>query len=261
MNAIRGNIALFLIIMSGCATVGPGQAGVLWRASSGTQNKIYGEGLHPVAKWNKMYVYDLKSMDQDEPLSAITVNGLTLTLNTSLRYHLLPNEVLAVHEQVGQNYYQKLIRPSLLAETRRIFAQYTPEQIYSTKRAAIEREVRDALNASAGGRYVMADAFLIRGVELPAAIRAAIDRKLVTEQQFLQMGAQLALAKATAEQKQIEARGIADYNNTVKASLSPSLVEFERVKSISQLALSPNAKAVVIGPSTGSTPLLVETPR
>lgn len=260
MNFLNSSIALLLLVLSGCATVGPGQVGVLWHAFGGTEQTVYGEGKHAVAKWNKMYVYDLKTMTQDEPLSALTVDGLLLTMGTSLRYRLIPNDVLAVHKQVGQTYYLKIIKPSLLSEARRIFAQYTSEQIYSTKRGAIEREVRDALNAFVQGRYVAIEAFQIRDVDLPVAIRGAIDAKLVAEQQLFQTKYQLALAKAMADQKQVEARGIADYNNTVKASLNPPLLEFERVQGMSQLARSANAKTVVIGPSSGSHPVLVGTP-
>jgi regulator of protease activity HflC (stomatin/prohibitin superfamily) len=160
---------------------------------------------------------------------------------------------------VGPNYYQKLLRPSLLAEARRVLAQYTAEQIYSSRRVAIECEVRDALNAMTRGRYVTVDAFLIREVDLPLALRAAIEQKLVTEQQLFTKKYQLALTKATAEQKQIEAHGVADYNNTVKASLSTPLLEFERIQAMSQLARAPNAKTVVIGSRTGATPLLLES--
>jgi len=259
MNILNSSVAMLLLIVGGCATVGPGQVGVLWRASGGTQDNVYGEGKHPVAKWNKMYVYDLKTMNQDEALSALTIDGLDVKLGTSLRYRLIPNDVLAVHKQVGQTYYQKIVKPSLLSESRRILARYTSEQIYSTKRAAIEQEVRDALNAFVNGRYVAIEAFLIREVELPVAIRGAIDAKLVAEQQLLQTKYQLALAKAAAEQKKAEADGIANYNNTVKGSLNPSLLEFERVRGMAQLARSPNAKTVVIGPSKGAAPVLVDS--
>lgn len=259
MNLLKSSLLLFLIASSACATVGPGNVGVLWRAFGGTQEEVYGEGKYAVARWNKMYVYDLKTMTQDEALSAITVEGLQLALGTSLRYRLLPNDVVPLHKQVGQAYYDKLVKPRFLAETRRIFARYSPEQIYLTKRAAIEQEVVEAMNGLSGGRYVTIESFLIRDVTLPAPIRVAIDQKLVTEQLLLSTKYQMALAKANADLKQIEAGAIAAYNNTVRASLSAPLLDFERIQGMSQLSRSPNAKTVVIGPNTGSAPVLVES--
>jgi regulator of protease activity HflC (stomatin/prohibitin superfamily) len=261
MNPIKSIFALLILIASGCATVGPGQVGVLWRVSSGTQAAVYGEGLYPVARWNKMYVYDLKSKNQDEILSAITINGLSITLGTSLRYSLLPRDIVGMHQQIGQNYYQTFVKPTLLSAARRILAQYTPEQIYVTKRAGIEREVREAISAFTGGRYVLIEAFLIREVELPLLVRAAIDLKLATEQKVLQMQHNLALARAAAELKQVEAMALAAYNNTVRGSLSLPLIEYERVMGLGQVARSPNAKTVVIGPTTVPSPVLIETQR
>lgn len=259
MNILKSCVVLCLVLGgSGCATVGPGQVGVLWRASGGTEETPYGEGRHPVAKWNKLYVYDLKIMNQDETITALAVNGLSVTLGTSLRYRLVRNDILDVHLRVGQDYYQKLVKPALLSQARRILAQYTPEQIYSSKRAMIEREVREALNTTTGGHDVVFETFLIREVELPVAVRAAIDAKLVSEQQLQQMQYTLAITRAAADQKQIEAQGVAAYNNTVKASLSTPLLDYERIRGLQQLARSPNAKSVVIG---SNTPVTIESPR
>jgi hypothetical protein len=93
MNAYRlvsmGRIVFVFLMMgaaAGCATtVGPGRVAVLWRASNGTQSNTYGEGLHYIAPWNNLYVYDLRSMSHDEVLDVIAVNGLGIKLDASVR--------------------------------------------------------------------------------------------------------------------------------------------------------------------------------
>jgi len=155
-----------------------GQTGVLWRASSGTQSKTYGEGLHTLAPWNDMYVYDLRSMSRDELLDVIAVNGLGIKLDTSVRYHLSPGEVVAVQQEIGPHYYKTIIEPVLRSEARRVLGRYTPEEIYSTKRDLIEREIREGLRAKIEGKHITLEAVLIRNVELPETIRKAIDQKL-----------------------------------------------------------------------------------
>src|SRR4051794_37398430 len=90
-----------LLIASSCAAVGPGQAGVLWRATNGTQPTIYREGLHPIAGLDRMYVYDLRSQSRDEQLSVMTINGLGVKLNATVIFHVMPTEVVAIHEEIG----------------------------------------------------------------------------------------------------------------------------------------------------------------
>lgn len=266
MNAsriLRGLLQPALIVgaMTGCTTtIGPGQVGVLWRASNGTQPATYGEGLHTVAPWNELYVYDLKSMSHDEVLHVIAVNGLGIKLDASVRYHLNPAEVVTLQKEIGADYYQKILEPVLRSEARRVLGRYTPEEIYSTKRDLIEREIREGLRAKIEGKHLVLEAVLIRNVELPDAIAHAIDQKLAAEQEVLKMKYILEVAQASAEQRRVEAHGIADYNRIVSASLSPPVLEFERIQELNKLAASANAKTVVMGPGAGVSPVLVSAP-
>jgi regulator of protease activity HflC (stomatin/prohibitin superfamily) len=249
------------LVAAGCATtVGPGHAGVLWRASSGTQPTSYSEGLYYLAPWNQLYVYDLRSTSHDEVLDIIAVNGLGIKLDASVRYHLAAGEIVALQKEIGPEYYQKILEPVLRSEARRVLGRYTPEEIYSTKRDLIEREIREGLKTKIEGKHLVLEAILIRNVELPEAIRHAIDQKLSAEQDVLRMKYVLEVAKSVAEQRRIEAQGIADYNNVVAASLTPPVLEFERIQQLNRLAASSNAKTVVIGPGAGNTPVLLSAP-
>ena len=248
-------------LFGGCGTViGPGRVGVLWRASGGTQAETFGEGLCYVAPWNDLSIYDLRSMSHDEVLTVIAVNGLSIKLDASVRYHLEPKEIVALQREIGPEYYQKILEPVLRSDARRVIGRYTPEEIYSTKRDVIEREIREGLRTKIEGKHLVLEAVLIRNVELPSAIRQAIDQKLAAEQDVLKMKYVIEVTKEHADEKRIEAQGIADYNRTVAASLSPAILEFTRIQELNKLAASQNAKTVVIGPG-GQTPLMMSTPR
>jgi regulator of protease activity HflC (stomatin/prohibitin superfamily) len=141
-----------------------------------------------------------------------------------------------------------------------VFGRYTPEEIYSTKRDLIEREIREGLRTKIEGKHIVLEAILIRNVQLPDTISHAIDQKLAAEQEVLKMKYVLEVAKSAAEQKRVEAQGIADYNRTVATSLTPPILEFERIQELEKLAASPNAKTVVIGPGAGTPSVLLPTP-
>jgi prohibitin 2 len=264
MNAHRmlwlGGIVAVLF-SSGCATtVGPGRVGVLWRASDGTQTPAYSEGLYYIAPWNDFYVYDLRSQSHDEMLDVIAVNGLAIKLDASVRYHLNPKGIVQLQREIGPDYYHTILEPVLRSEARRVFGRYTPEEIYSTKRDLIEREIREGLRSKIEGKHIDLEAVLIRNIELPDAIRHAIDQKLAAEQEVLKMKYVLDVAKASAEQRRIEAQGIADYNQVISASLSQPMLEFDRIQELNRLAASNNAKTVVIGPGGGNAPVLLSAP-
>ena len=247
-----------LFFLTACTTIGPGRAGLLWRASSGSEPRVYGEGLYSVAPWNQMDVYDLRSMNRDEKLTVIAVNGLAMQLDASVRYRVVPEELVALQQEIGPRYFETILEPVLRSEARRVIGRYTPEELYSTKRDLIEREIREELRQKIAGRHLVLEAVLIRNIELPPPIREAIDKKLAAEQEVLKMKYLLEIAKATAEQQRIEAQGIADYNRTITSSLSVQILDFERIQQMGKLADSPNAKTVVLG--TGEGHVLLSTP-
>ncbi len=243
--------SLFLWV-SGCATVtvGPGEIGVLWTQNGGTQPGTYGEGVHSVSSGDVVSIYDLRTMSRGVALDVIASNGLGIKLDASVLFHLEPKEVVQLQTETGPEYYAKIIEPVLRSEARRVIGQYTPEEIYSTKRELIEKEIHDGLAKKITGRHIALEAVLIRDVTLPDAIERAIDQKLQAEQEVLKMKYVLEVAKSKAEEQRVEAQGIADYNRTVASSLTPSILEFQRTQQLGQLATSANAKTVVMGPGT-----------
>lgn len=253
---------LFLVLaplISDCATVSPGRVGVLWTVGSGTQMETYGEGEHLMWPWDKVAVYDLRSQSHDEALTVIAVNGLAITLDASIRYHIIPTEVVALQKEIGPDYYGVILEPVLRSEARRVIGRYTPEEIYSTRRDVIERETREGVQSKITGKHIELEAILIRNVELPEAIRVAIARKLEAEQEVFKMKFVLEQAKLVAEQRAIEAKGIADYNQIVSGSISPAILDFEKIQALEKLALSSNAKTVVMGPGSTPSEILLQT--
>jgi regulator of protease activity HflC (stomatin/prohibitin superfamily) len=254
-------VILPVVLLAGCATVnvGPGQLGVLWSENGGTQPQIYAEGAHNVGSGDVMNIYDVRTTNHDEPLDVIASNGLGIKLDASVLYHANGNEVVALQREIGPDYYVKIIEPVLRSEARRVMGQYTPEEIYSTKRDLIERQIFDGLTRKIAGRHVVLEAVLIKDVQLPDAIERAIDQKLQAEQEVLKMKYVLDVAKSKADEQRIAAQGIADYNHTVASSLSPAILEFQRTQQLGQLATSPNAKTVVMGPGTNPNVTLAAT--
>jgi regulator of protease activity HflC (stomatin/prohibitin superfamily) len=252
MTLTKPAMLMSFLLFSGCsaALVGPGRVGVLWSQNGGTQPQIYPEGGHSIAAGNELTIYDLRTMSHIEVLNVIASNGLNIKLNASVRYHLLPAEVVALQKEIGQEYYPIILDPALRSEARRVIGQYTPEEVYSTKRDLIEHEIHEGMAKKIAGKHVVLEAVLILDVQLPDAIGRAIDQKLQAEQEVLRMKYVLEVAKSQAEERRIEAQGIADYNRTIASSLSPAILEFQRIQQLGQLASSANAKTVVMGPGT-----------
>jgi regulator of protease activity HflC (stomatin/prohibitin superfamily) len=131
--------------------------------------------------------YTVRSQERAEQLDVLSSDGLRIVLDTSVRFHVIPGEVVALDRELGQDYYGVLIGPTLRSQARRVVGRFRPEEIYSTQRELIEKQIREGIDAAIKGRHVELEAVLIRNVTLPGPIQSAINDKLEKEQAALKM--------------------------------------------------------------------------
>jgi regulator of protease activity HflC (stomatin/prohibitin superfamily) len=98
---------------------------------------------------------------------------------------------------------------------------------------------------------------LVRNVELPPAVRLAVERKLTLLEEEKAYQYRIGIEKQEAERKAIEAEGIRRYQDVIKQSLTEDLLRWQGVQATKELASSPNAKTVVIGSGKDGLPLIL----
>lgn len=238
-------------------TIHSGEAGVLYRWVSGTDmSNIYGEGLHIMWPWNRMYVYNVRLQTEQRQYSLLTQGGLPVDLEIAVRYkpdlRLLP----LLHVTVGPEYLDKIVFPETEAVLRRAVGQYAPEEVYTSRRGFLESIVVNSLT-NVEDRYVIIDDVLVRNVELPPAVRLAVERKLTLLEEEKAYQYRIGIEKQEAERKAIEAEGIRRYQDIVKQSLTEDLLRWQGVQATKELASSPNAKTVVIGAGKDGLPIIL----
>ena len=102
-----------------------------------------------------MYVYDVRVLDGPERLSILASNGLSVGLDVSIRFRPMASELPPLHQEIGPNYYAKIIKPTIRAEVRKIVGQFTPEEIYSTKRQELETAIIGGIETALEDKHVI----------------------------------------------------------------------------------------------------------
>ena len=203
----RWMVVLAAMSSSGCAymTVQSGQVGVVW-TTHGVDKQVYKEGQYVVGFFDQPTVYDSRSQGRDEQLEVLAANGLQIQLDASVRYHIIPDEVVDLDHDLGIHYYALLLGPTLRSQARRVVGRYQPEEIYSTQRDTIEREIREGVEKAIKGRHIELEAVLIRNVTLPGVIQTAINNKLEAEQSSLKMKFIIEKTRQEADQDLIKSK-------------------------------------------------------
>ncbi|MFC1679016.1 prohibitin family protein [Elusimicrobiota bacterium] len=239
-------------------SIHPGDVGVLWRRlGAGTViEKVYGEGFHIILPINKMYIYTIRKQQYTDSIDVLTLDGLTLNVQYTTRYFLKRETVPVLHQRVGPNYVNVVVRPDVKAVIRTLFGQYKPEEIYTSQKA-IQEAVSDLSKSRLAARFVTLDDVPIEKITLPLKISAAIEAKLVHQQADSAYVYRLSIAQKEAARLKIESAGWEVYNNTVNRSLTPSVLSWRGIQATQDLAKSANSKVVVIGAGKSGLPIIL----
>jgi regulator of protease activity HflC (stomatin/prohibitin superfamily) len=261
-------------------TVPSGEVGVLWKRFGGgtvlDPRKLKNEGFNLILPWNRVFLYDLRLQSFTESYNAISSDGVSLTASVIVRFRLQRDAVPVLHQAIGPNYVQVLALPGIGSLTREVIAQYTAEQVYSTARQEIQDKIRslveerlsekmmehageegeESYHVSMSSVLILYD-ILVTGIELPAAIVTAINRK--TEQYYIaeEYKFRVEREKRESERKKIEAEGIRDFQQTVSQGISDSYLRWRGIEATLQLSQSTNAKTVIIGNGKDGLPVIL----
>ena len=245
---------IFLIVMwKSSVTIKAGEGGVLFKTfGNGIElDNVYGEGFHIMAPWNKMITYEVRQQEAMEKMAVLSSNGLEISVEVSTWYQPLYNKLPQLHQEKGQDYLNRVVRPSIRSATRSVIGRYTPEEIYSSKRDVIQSEIYEETKKILDKQFIQMNEVLVRDITLPATIKTAIESKLKQEQESLEYEFKLQKAQKEAEKVMIEAKGKAEANRILNASLTQNILQEKGIEATLELAKSPNSKVVVVGGKDG----------
>ncbi|AXT49379.1 prohibitin family protein [Aquimarina sp. BL5] len=253
-------VLTIVFISKSTVTIGSGEAGVLYKTFGGgvvTDEAPLGEGFHLVLPWDKVIVYEVRQQEVFEKMQVLSSNGLEIKLDASAWFQPQYEKLGLLHQQKGENYVQRILLPTIRSAARSVVGRYTPEQLYSSKRDVIQKEIYEETKKIVGDQYVQLNEVLVRDVTLPPTIKEAIERKLKQEQESLEYEFKLTKAQKEAERQKIDAEGKAIANQILSASLTDKILKEKGIQATLELAKSSNSKVVIVGSGKDGMPLIL----
>ena len=254
-----GAIAFLLVILlfSAVTKVGTGHVGVLTLFGKVQAGDTLGEGIHLINPLKTNNELSIQTQTLKESASVPSSEGLMMSLDTSLIYHLNPDRAAEVFQKIGADYENVVVEPTLRSAIREATASHTANALYTGEREMVAKQIYDQVSAQLNQRGLTVENVLLRDIQLPATLKAAIEAKQQAEQESLAMNFRLQKETQEAQRKRIEAQGIRDFQQIVAQGISPQLLEWKGIEATENLAKSPNSKVVVIGNSKNGLPLIL----
>ncbi len=251
--AILGAIASFSKLV---AVIPAGNVGVVETFGSVSPAPLK-PGVHFVNPFAKIVKFSTRLRDIKETVATTSREGLSLNLDVSLQYSLNPEKAAEIYQKIGTD-EKDIVISRFRSVIRKTTSSYESKGVYTEKRQEITDRIRQELTQQVTPLGFTVEETLLRDVQLPKNLQAAIEQKLQAEQQSQQMAFVLEKERQEAQRKQIEAKGIADFQKIVSQGLTPQYLQWKNIEATEKLATSSNAKVIVIGSGEGKLPVMLQ---
>ena len=256
------------VLASSIVEIGSGEIGVKVLFGS-VKNEVLGSGLHIVNP-----LYDIKKVDVktqnytmsavhdegdkagDDAIRVLASDGLEVTIDLTVLYRVVSDDAPRLIKETGLDFKDKIVRPITRTKIRDNAVYYQAVELFSTKRDEFQQRIYKSIEDDFRKRGLMLEQLLVRNITLPNSVKASIESKINAEQDAKKMEFVLQKERQEAERKRVEAQGIADYQRIINTGLTDQQLQYEQIKAMKEIALSQNAKVIVMG--KGNAPILID---
>lgn len=255
-----GVLIVLIIITKSFVLLEPTERGVVfnkWFDKGIDTENIKESGYNLIAPWNELKVFEISEQQIEERMDVLSKDGLSITIDVSLRFRPITREIGYLYESFTNEYIENLIRPELRSAVREIIGQYTPEELYASKRQEIESKIELKTEEILKTNHIEQKALLFRSITLPQTIKTSIETKLAADQEAQKYTYLIQKEKKEAERRKIDAEGKAEANRILSASITENILKEKGISATEELAKSPNAKIIVIGGGKDGLPIIL----
>ena len=118
----------------------------------------------------------------DDSITARTSDGQEVIIDCTIIFQVDPDEAPRIFVEWQDRYIDDLIRPTLRGLIRTYVSQYKVDEVNSSKRMDLERDLTNELESLLGQRGFIMDDFLLRNISFSKEYASAVERKQVAMQ-------------------------------------------------------------------------------
>ena len=201
-------------------------------------------------------VHDEGSKAGDDAIKVLTSDGLEVTIDLTVLFRVVSSEAPRLLKETGEDFTDKIVRPITRTKIRDNAVYYQAVDLFGSKRDEFQQRIYKSIEDDFKKRGLLLEQLLVRNITLPNSVKASIESKINAEQDAKKMEFVLQKEKQEAERKRVEAQGIADYQRIINTGLTDQQLQYEQIKAMKELALSANAKVIVMGKN--GAPIIID---
>jgi prohibitin 1 len=280
-------IIMTLMLLESCVIVRPGEIGVDVHFGK-TKSKSLKPGPHHFFAifGRKIVRFDSRVTNYSQSLNFHTQEGIEVTSQITILYHIIPDSTVSIYRQLGTDYQEIVIEDNLTTILRQTGLNYKATELI-TERTAIENTVKNNMETVVGKYGFAIDLVMLKEIDLPTNITRTIEAKLNAEEtakktkidneilrnqldfqlekdmkeakleievQRITIDFSIEKQKKEAERLLIEAEAIKEQQQIINSTLTDRLIKYKSLEITRDLVKSKNTKVIV---TDGTSPVIL----
>lgn len=226
-------LVIIVVMFESVVVVEAGHRGVVLYVGA-VENRVLGEGIHFIIPFAEQVVpMEVRTLKYVANATAASNDLQEVQTTIALNYHISPSQANIIYQQLGADYADRIIAPTIQESVKASVAKFNAEELI-TKRATAKAVIAETIANTLGARNIIVETVFITDFKFSPAFASQVESKVVAFQQYLTQLNNLKAVQVIANQTVVQA------NATARSNVARANGESQAIKIItSQLKQSP----------------------
>src|SRR2546422_9032898 len=204
-------IVIIVFMIESVVVVEAGHRGVVLYVGA-VENRILGEGIHFIIPFAEQVVQlEVRTLKFQANASAASNDLQEVQTTIALNYHISPSQANLIYQQLGVDYADRIIAPTIQESVKASVAKFNAEELI-TKRAIAKAVIAQTIGNTLSARDIVVETIFITDFAFSQAFSNQIEAKVVAFQKFLTEQNNLKAIQVVANQTVVQAQAAARSN-------------------------------------------------
>ena len=209
-------VVIIVIMFESVVVVEAGHRGVVLYVGA-VENRVLGEGIHFIIPFAEQVVpLEVRTLKFQADATAASNDLQEVQTTIALNYHISPSQANIIYQQLGADYADRIIAPTIQESVKASVAKFNAEELI-TKRATAKAVIAQSIANTLGARNIVVETVFITDFQFSPAFASQVESKVVAFQKYLTEQNNLKAVQVVANQTVVQAQATAR-SNVAKAN-------------------------------------------
>jgi len=204
-------VVIIVVMFESVVVVEAGHRGVVLYVGA-VENRVLGEGIHFIIPFAEQVVpLEVRTLKYVANAAAASNDLQEVQTTIALNYHISPDKANIIYQQLGDDYADRIIAPTIQESVKASVAKFNAEELI-TKRATAKAVIAETIANTLSARNIVVETVFITDFSFSPEFAKQIESKVVAFQKYLTEQNNLLAVKVIANQTVVQAQASARSN-------------------------------------------------